>query len=765
MKYPTYQGYTARPAGLSVWPFRKIKHRWDQLVSIESRFGPEHKQVITTFSFFGGKSLALQGARVFSHSDGLGRFAEAVEMGIGGAPEGTPIDDLSLEIAHWGTRAMRRELLGDNGRALSAEQQLARARHHRVWVQPKETLRAVQTSLDASPDYRAALKFRADYLIETGAPREKTRDAINGWLARYPNDGEAKRIKLVLDLWDDAPGATENAELAFRREPKQHDVAVALAANYFRHKKYHEAHAVWQRLAEVEMGHIRREALANAVYAKRFGESRWYRVFDRSKRWGKVGLAVLPLVLVIGAQGFRVYQHATHDERMQELRQETEANRARVEQMLAKSSQEYQELTGRILGDYQAILGRAEAGDPAAQLTVADQLFAGRNGAPKNVELARDYLERAAKQDYRAAVLELAERLEEGKGMSADDERAMELYARAAQLGSPRAARILGERYADGKGVEKDATRAFALFEQSAEGGHVYAMSLAGWALERGEGVPQDVARALAYYRQAGEKKHRWSIERLVRILGNTKSPHHNPEEAWRWVGAGAVDGSPALRLRQGQLLAAGVGATPEIYAQSIKWLEEAAEKNQPGAASTLGIFHFKGLTVSQDFAAAVRWWSRDLETKDPWTLTALARSYAFGVGIPRSLERAKELRAMIPRETAGTKKLDQLIAAAAEPLDVAEADQDIPLRVIWQENPEYPFRLRREGVEGEARMGFRIDDEGFCRDVRVLSATAPEFGHAARAAVSFWRYSPEVKNGVRKPGPGEVTITFNLND
>lgn len=69
------------------------------------------------------------------------------------------------------------------------------------------------------------------------------------------------------------------------------------------------------------------------------------------------------------------------------------------------------------------------------------------------------------------------------------------------------------------------------------------------------------------------------------------------------------------------------------------------------------------------------------------------------------------------------------------------------PQPINYQE-PAYPVELAAQGRNGEAKVVFYVDGEGKVRMPHVLSATAPEFGAAAIAAVSAWRFEPPKKHG-----------------
>lgn len=61
---------------------------------------------------------------------------------------------------------------------------------------------------------------------------------------------------------------------------------------------------------------------------------------------------------------------------------------------------------------------------------------------------------------------------------------------------------------------------------------------------------------------------------------------------------------------------------------------------------------------------------------------------------------------------------------------------------------PLYPKKLRKQKVEGEAVLKFKIDERGYLSDASVVSATQPEFGEAAMAVIRQWRFMPQVEEG-----------------
>lgn len=68
--------------------------------------------------------------------------------------------------------------------------------------------------------------------------------------------------------------------------------------------------------------------------------------------------------------------------------------------------------------------------------------------------------------------------------------------------------------------------------------------------------------------------------------------------------------------------------------------------------------------------------------------------------------------------------------------------------RAIVQPPPEYPWTMRKAGVNGTAEVQFVVDGRGQVVTVTILHATNPDFAEAAMRAVMKWRFQPGRRNG-----------------
>ena len=108
----------------------------------------------------------------------------------------------------------------------------------------------------------------------------------------------------------------------------------------------------------------------------------------------------------------------------------------------------------------------ADRGDADAQYNIAQAYFLGR-GVPRNMNLAEQWYERAARQGHEDAQGALGLILfQNGRRREA-----MPWIERAANRGDPRAQYVLGTALFNGDLVERDGARAYALMSRAAESG------------------------------------------------------------------------------------------------------------------------------------------------------------------------------------------------------------------------------------------------------------------------------------------------------
>lgn len=72
----------------------------------------------------------------------------------------------------------------------------------------------------------------------------------------------------------------------------------------------------------------------------------------------------------------------------------------------------------------------------------------------------------------------------------------------------------------------------------------------------------------------------------------------------------------------------------------------------------------------------------------------------------------------------------------------------DGPPAVFFGPAPDYPAKLKKSKIPGEAKLQVRIRPTGAVVDATIVSTTEPTMGEAALTAVRQWRFLPRIKNG-----------------
>jgi protein TonB len=94
---------------------------------------------------------------------------------------------------------------------------------------------------------------------------------------------------------------------------------------------------------------------------------------------------------------------------------------------------------------------------------------------------------------------------------------------------------------------------------------------------------------------------------------------------------------------------------------------------------------------------------------------------------------------------------------------DISQLDQ-IPVARL-QQQPIYPYEMRRAGITGEVNIGFIVDVNGDVRDAYVINSTHREFEVPAVQAVSKWKFRPGRRGGRNVNTRMSVPIVFSFND
>lgn len=114
-----------------------------------------------------------------------------------------------------------------------------------------------------------------------------------------------------------------------------------------------------------------------------------------------------------------------------------------------------------------------------------------------------EWFEKASKQDYVPAIINLAMDYSHGEWVKQDLNKAFNLYKKAAENGQYLAQEAVGTYYLDGLGTQKNETKAFLWFLKSAEQGYARAFWRVGKCYFDGIGTAKDETKAIEWYQKS----------------------------------------------------------------------------------------------------------------------------------------------------------------------------------------------------------------------------------------------------------------------
>jgi TonB family protein len=92
-------------------------------------------------------------------------------------------------------------------------------------------------------------------------------------------------------------------------------------------------------------------------------------------------------------------------------------------------------------------------------------------------------------------------------------------------------------------------------------------------------------------------------------------------------------------------------------------------------------------------------------------------------------------------------------------------ADADVKPKPVHFQKAVYPPDLRAAGIEGFALTEFVVDTAGVPTQVQIVRATDRAFAVAALVAMTQWRFSAGMKNGMPVPCLEQIPIEFKIRN
>lgn len=222
----------------------------------------------------------------------------------------------------------------------------------------------------------------------------------------------------------------------------------------------------------------------------------------------------------------------------------------------------------------------------------------------------------AAEAGNPAAQMNLANHYYQGEGVEKNLTEAFKWYLKAAEQNVVGADWNLAVMYQKGEGVDKNLTEAIKWFEKAAlRGDTEAAFTVGNLYYEKKEEDIQNLNQAERWLRAAAEAKH-GEAQFNLGYLYFEKGPKQNIQEAIKWYRLAAEQNVSEAQVNLAMLHLYGEGMTQD-YEAGIRWLKKGVERGNAQGMYNLGMLYLTGLTEGQDIAKTLHP-NENIETRKP---------------------------------------------------------------------------------------------------------------------------------------------------
>ncbi|MFC5385638.1 tetratricopeptide repeat protein [Aquamicrobium segne] len=215
-------------------------------------------------------------------------------------------------------------------------------------------------------------------------------------------------------------------------------------------------------------------------------------------------------------------------------------------------------------------------------------------------------LPRAQNGDPAAQVL-LAELLARGLGVPLDARQAAKWYEAAAERGVPEAQFQYALMLLDGNFVPQDKKQAYALMQAAAEAGNALAQFNFAQLLVKEN--PEDLSLAVDYYERAAEAGVADAQYALAQIYANGVGGRQQDDiKAREWLEKAARQNFDTAQLDLAQWFIEGRGGARD-YKQGFSWMQLAANGGNVAAQNRLAKLYVAALGTDPDPVLAAAWY------------------------------------------------------------------------------------------------------------------------------------------------------------
>lgn len=188
--------------------------------------------------------------------------------------------------------------------------------------------------------------------------------------------------------------------------------------------------------------------------------------------------------------------------------------------------------------------------------------------------------------------------------------------------------------------VSADDCVSFSSCESAAVKGDAAAQYKVGLMLDYGDGVVSNKAAAREWYSKAAVQGHIKAKFNAAVMHFHGMGGEENTEKGMVFYKESADKGGVRAQKALFKIYLKGLRGISQDHAEAIKWLTKAIEQNDIEAQYSLGKLYYFGAYVHQDLVKVIKYvigYETEIDFKE-------AAKYVLGYGIPKNLEKAKQL-------------------------------------------------------------------------------------------------------------------------
>lgn len=262
-----------------------------------------------------------------------------------------------------------------------------------------------------------------------------------------------------------------------------------------------------------------------------------------------------------------------------------------------------------------------------------------------------------------------------GDGVEQNHEVAVKWFLMAARKGFVKAMYNVGVCYCYGQGVPESKGEAAAWYLKAAEKGYTPAQIALAKLYWLGNGIPQDYEKHLYWLTRAAEQGSADAQYMLGNAYARGLGVDKNYKEAFKWLEKGAEQGCEKCQLTIGAIVMSAskyddifkyiplakkwykvavangnleahfmlstIYLHENNFVESDKLINIAAEKGHAQSQMALGIAHYNGERVEQDYSKAAFWLHKAAYQGMAYAMYVLGLCYLYGDGVEENTETA----------------------------------------------------------------------------------------------------------------------------